>query len=857
MFARLIFLFIVLTVYPPVYSQDTSIGQRIKELKKTQKLHVIYDSKLNLKAPANSVKWEQKGNNVFLIPKEKDTPKEKANLPTGKKKKQQIKHTISGYVKDENEEPLINATIFDENTQMATMTNEHGFFSLTLPEGKHHIEVSFLGLSKVHKNLNLTSDQKLQFHMHEDNTLDEVVVCADMNSPLLNTQMGKRTFTHDDLSKGFSFMSSPDVIKLLQQVSGTASGIELASGLYVHGGNGDENLFLLDDSPLYQINHSMGLFSSFNTEMIKNVDFYKSGFPARFNGRLSSITDVRTIDGNPRKIHGSVSLGLLDGKINLEGPIVKDKTTFAFGIRRSWLDFATRPVFAIVNHNKRNKFTMNYLFYDLNAKVTHHLSDNDKLYLSLYSGLDKYNTCDKEKYDEDFSETDNDFKWGNTNIALGWNKQISPKQYFNLIGTFTHNHTLQEYTDKEESEISKSVAEYKSMMKQNSQSSIYDLSIKADWEYHPNTHHKLKIGGNYTTHSFVTETQQTLAYQNYQEETGDTMVVRGKSTRNSHEVMIFAEDEWHITPKWSGNIGLNISSFFVDGKSYLQAGPRLALKYQVNDGLSLKMSYTKMSQYVHRITSTYLDMPTDYWVPTTKHIQPAYSTQIAFGTYAQFSPKWLVSIESFYKKSSHLLLYQSYMGLMPPATRWEQDVLSGKGKAYGIEIDAQYKSKKISWAGAYTLSWSKRLFEGIADYWFRDKFDNRHKISLSFFYKINNKIDLNANWLYHSGNRISLPASTIVLPNMPGSSPSYDTTYRFTSPNNAALPAYHRLDLGANFHHKNAKGRERIWNVSIYNAYCHLNTMYVDVRQDNKGKFRASSKGYIPIIPSVSYTWKF
>ena len=186
MFARLIFLAIVLTVYAPVYSQDTSIGQRIKELKKTQKLHVVFDSKLNLKAPANSVKWEQKGNNIFLIPKEKDTPKEKTNLPTGKKKKQKNKHTISGYVKDENEEPLINATIFDENTQMATMTNEHGFFSLTLPEGKHHIEVSFLGLSKVHKNLNLTSDQKLQFHMHEDNTLDEVVVCADMNSPCSN-----------------------------------------------------------------------------------------------------------------------------------------------------------------------------------------------------------------------------------------------------------------------------------------------------------------------------------------------------------------------------------------------------------------------------------------------------------------------------------------------------------------------------------------------------------------------------------------------------------------------------------------------------------------------------------------------
>lgn len=857
MFAKLIFLFIALTVYTPVYGQDISIGQRIKELKKTQKLHVIYDSNLNLNAPANSVKWEQKGNNVILSPLKSKAPKKKPDSHVTKPQKKPSKHTISGYVKDENEEPLINATIFDESTKMATMTNEHGFFSLSLPEGKHHIEVSFLGLSKVHKDLNLYSDQRLQFHLQEDNTLDEVVVYADMNSPLLNTQMGKRTFTHEDLDKGFSLLSSPDVIKLLQQVSGTAPGIELASGLYVHGGNGDENLFLLDDSPLYQVNHSMGLFSSFNTEMIKNVDFYKSGFPARFNGRLSSITDVRTIDGNPKKIHGSVSLGLLDGKLNLEGPIVKDKTTFAFGIRRSWLDFATRPIFAIVNHNKSNKFTMNYLFYDLNAKITHHLSDNEKLYLSLYSGLDKYSTCDKEKYDEEFSETDNDFKWGNTNIALGWNKQISSKLYFNLIGTFTHNHTLQEYTDKEETEISKSVAEYTSVMRQNSQSNIYDLSIKADWEYHPDTHHKIKMGGSYTTHRFVTKTHQTLAYQNDLEETGDTMMVRGKSTRNSHEIMLFAEDEWHVTPKWSSNIGLNISSFFVDGKSYLRTDPRLAVKYQASERLSLKMSYTKMSQYVHRITSTYLDMPTDYWVPTTQHILPAYSTQVAFGAYAQFTKKWLLSIESFYKESNHLLLYQSYMGLMPPANRWEQDVLSGRGKAYGIEMDAQYKSKKISLAGAYTLSWSKRLFEGIADHWFRDKFDNRHKISLSFFYKISNKIDLNANWLYHSGNRVSLPTGSIVLPNMPGSHPSYDTAYRFSSPNNAALPAYHRLDLGANFHHQTAKGRERIWNISIYNAYCHLNTMYVDVKQDNRGKFRASSKGYIPIIPSVSYTWKF
>jgi len=854
---KLIFLLLTLAIYIPVYSQGITIRQKIEDLRKNSKAHIIYDSNLKLDLPANSVKWIRKGNNIIITPLEGNRGKMENTKKNDSKRLKKLKHTISGYVKDENEEPLINATIFDENTKTATMSNEQGFFSITLPDGKHRLEVSYLGLRKIHKDIELIQNQTLHIHLYNDNTLDEVIVNADMNSPLLNTQMGKRTFTQKDFHKGFSFLSSPDVVKLLQQVSGTASGIELASGLYVHGGESDENLFLLDDSPLYQINHSMGLFSSFNTDMVKNVDFYKSGFPARFNGRLSSITDVRTIDGNPHKIHGSISLGLLDGKVNLEGPIIKDKTTFALGLRRSWLDFITRPIFSIVNHNKQNKFTMGYLFYDINAKATHHLSANSKIYFSLYSGQDKYTTCNKEKYDYDFSQTDNDFKWGNTNIALGWNQQITPKLFFNLIGTFTHNHTLQEYIDHEVFGASFTDVEYKSILKQNSQSNIYDGGIKANCEYHPNIHHKLRLGCSYTTHHFKTQTYQTLEYNYDIEETGDTTRVKGRSIRNSYEIMIFAEDEWHISNKWSGNIGFNISNFLIDKASYFQLDPRIAIKYQMCNKLSVKMSYTKMTQYVHRITSTYLDMPTDYWVPTTNRIQPAHSDQIALGIYAQPSRYWILSIEGFHKKSNNLLLYQSYMGLMPPANRWEKDVLSGKGKAYGIEMDAQYRSKKLSLYGAYTLSWSKRYFADITNSWFRDKFDNRHKLNLSINYEISNRIDINGTWTYHSGNRMSLPSNSFVLPNMSGSHPSYDTAYRFPSPNNAALPAYHRLDIGANFQHQTSKGRERIWNVSLYNAYCHLNTMYVDVKQDNKGKFRARCNGYIPIIPSVSYTYKF
>ncbi len=847
-FSQLIFFFFALAVYMPVYGQGITIRQKIQEMGKNPDIHVVYDSKLNLDAPAKSVKWVRQGNNILLIP---------LKIESTSYEKRLRKYTISGYVKDENEEALVNATVYDKDSKMGVTTNEHGFFSLTLPEGIHHIEFSFLGLSREHREIRLDRDCPVQVRLHEDNTLGEVVVCADLNSQLLNTQMGKRTFSQEDLNQGFSFMSSPDVLKTLQQVSGTAAGIELSSGLYVHGGESDENLFLLDDSPLYQISHSLGLFSSFNTDLVKNVDFYKSGFPARFNGRLSSITDVRTIDGNPKQLHGALSVGLLDGRVSVEGPVVKDKTTFAFGMRRSWIDLVTRPVFAVVNHSRRDKFTMGYLFYDLNAKVTHHISDNSKIYLSLYSGMDKYDTHNKELYDMDLSEDRNNFKWGNTNVCLGWNRQLNPKLFLNLIGTFTHNHTLQDYSDREKSGYVHSQSDFSSVMLQKGVSHIYDTGIKADLEYHPAAHHKIKAGMSGTHHYFTTHTDQRLTYRDYIDDSADETHIRSGSSRHSWEVMAFGEDEWQMDSHWSSHIGVSLSCFKAENKTYLRADPRWAMKYQPVHWMSLKASYTMMSQYVHRIASSYLDMPTDYWIPTTGKIRPAYASQFALGAYVQPSQGWQFCLEGFYKKAHHLLQYQSYMGLMPSATRWEKDVMDGKGKAYGIEMDAAYKGKRLVLNAAYTLSWSERLFDKISGRWFRDKYDNRHKVNLSMVYKMDRKVDFNAAWTYHSGNRLTLPTSSMVLPNLPGSGPSYDSGYHYTSPNNAAMPAYHRLDLGANFRHPLKKGGERIWNISIYNAYCHLNAMYVKVRQDDNGRFRASCKGYIPIIPSVSYTWKF
>src|SRR5574344_1346028 len=353
-------------------------------LQKKYNVHFIYNSDLKLDVPYQgpALYYKLLPDNLDLLFKntEIDWKLSKHNISLFKrnKPKKTIIFTICGYIRDINKESLISATIYDHTSKNGTITNEYGFFSLSLPEGKHTLKISYVGYDDKNIDINLNGNHDVNIIMTENNTFDDVIVNGDLNSPLLNTQTGKRTLSSKDLNTEFSLLSSPDVIKTLQRISGVSEGIELASGLYVHGGGNDENLFLLDGTPLYQINHSLGLFSSFNTDIVKNVDFYKSGFPAHYNGRLSSVVDVRTKDGDFYHTHGSYRIGLLDGSVQLEGPIQKGKTSFNIGLRRSWMDLLTRPVFAMYNHcssEEEGNITMNYFFHDLNAKVTHVFGD--------------------------------------------------------------------------------------------------------------------------------------------------------------------------------------------------------------------------------------------------------------------------------------------------------------------------------------------------------------------------------------------------------------------------------------------------------------------------------------------------
>lgn len=875
-------------------TSTTTIRQQMDWLHQTKKINFVYDSsipvdmkyegpdlkrlsvKKALKTLFGKTDIEYTINANYVILKRKPQQQISTSHSNINHKVQQVQryHTLSGFIRDEGGESLINATVYDLTHGIGTTTNEYGFYSLTLPEGEHQLRFSYVGYADKVEKMNLAKDMHYNMSLHADSKLPEVVVEGDLNSPLFTTQTGKRSFTNKDIKTEFSLMSSPDVVKTLQRVSGVAEGQELASGLYVHGGNSDENLFLIDGTPLYDTNHALGLFSSFNADVVKNVDFYKSGFPARYGGRLSSVVDVRTADGNMEHFHGAYRIGLLDASLQFEGPIIKGKTSYNIGMRRSWMDLLSRPLTKFFS-DKDEKLSIGYYFMDLNAKVTHRFSNRSKIDLSIYHGKDSWDVKDdlNESKSEEYQEgnmynkelTKTQLDWGNFNVALNCNYLFSPKLFANFTAVYTHNRSkLYSLDDDRDINPQTNNETVWSHLEHGYTSTIYDVGYRTAFDYRPNPRHHIRFGHDYTMHLFRPQTAMRLDYSGNGDAKMDTIRVNSSNRHVSHEWSAYAEDEVCLNKKWSMNVGLNLNLFHISDKNFFNIDPRFALKYQLNNDVSLKVSFTQMSQYVHKISNSYLDLPTDYWVPTTKDLKPMRSYQIAAGVYAQPNRHWLLSLEGYYKLSKHLLQYSNWLGIEPPAEHWDAQVMDGKGKFYGLEVDATYRTNHLTVSGSYTLSWNKRKYDEFYQDWYYDKFDNRHKLNLSLRYAFNKKVSCFAVWNYHTGNHATVPTQLAALPSVPSCDGRYlaswwgGSSYVYAVPNNLTLPAYHRLDLGFDFHHVTKHGHERIWNLSIYNAYCHLNSMYVKVDFDyEKQQFYAKNKGFVPILPSFSYTIKF
>lgn len=845
-------------------AQNPTLRQQMLIIQRCHHVFFVYDARLEVNMPYrgpditdmslkaalrcvfahSNIDYEVRGRNVLL------RKKNVKSVPDS--------FRLKGMVTDSLGEPLVSVSVYDLTSKRGTLTNEQGRYTINLPPGRHELRLTYMGCKQQMATIDLNKHDIQNFVMDDATMIEEVVVNADMNSPVLTTQTGKRTLSSNDIKTEFALLSSPDVVKSLQRISGVASGIELSSGLFVHGGNSDENLFLIDGAPLYQTNHSLGLFSSFNADIVKNVDFYKSGFPARYSGRVSSVIDVRTRDGNMKEVHGLFSLGLLDGRLQVEGPLVKNKTSFNLALRRSWIDALLKPAYATLRKKKGDGdwLTLGYAFHDFNARITHRANDRRKLWLSFYSGHDNYSVEDESKWSISRITTNNWFKWGSINATAGGDFQLSPTLSLTATAIGTYSYSLHD-SDEDDTYSIENIVCRNSLNVSKNKTKIYDIGAMCDLSNTNFINHHIRLGGSVIHHVFHPQFMQQYYYFGTSGTFSDTTKTSNHINIPSEELSLYLEDEFSTGKKLSANIGTSYTLFNVNGKTYHLIDPRLAMKWQANNELSLKVSYTHMSQCVHRIASTFLEIPSDFWVPTTDKIHPVTSNQIAGGIYMQVGNRWTFSAETFCKFSNHLLQYRHWMGLLPPATRWEQNVTEGRGKAYGVELDATYKTEQQTFSIAYILSFSKRYFKQLYDEWFDDQFDNRHRLNAMVRRKLTNRISAHAAFTLRSGNRMSLPVATAIMPQLPDEEGRRETGCIYGRPNNFTLPTYHRLDVGFNFHHTTRRGHDAIWNVSLYNAYCHMNTMYAKINCQEDGTLSATSKGFIPIIPSVSYTLKF
>ena len=713
------------------------------------------------------------------------------------------------------------------------------------------------------------------FIEEQNDTIQEAVITALIDPKRNTTQTGLTRIDGKKFNRGFSFLSSPDVIKTLQMLPGVSSGTELMSGLYVHGGTGSDNLFLLDNVPMYQVSHLAGLFSSFNHEVVENVDFYKSGFPARYGGRMSSVVDVMTRPGDMKKYHGAFSIGLIDGNIQFEGPIVKDKTSFNVALRRSWVDMVTTPIFAILKRvNPNDKTSFSYNFWDANAGITHIINPNNRLYLNFYSGDDKlkigetYERKFTDAYDQDqYSWFDNGIKvtWGNILASAGWKSDLTSNLHSDLIVYYSLNRSKMIHDWRSKDGVETVSEEYESI---GNICNVSDIGTKTSFIWHPIQQHKIRFGASYQYHIYNIGRFDEVSYkeQGVLEGSADT---EEDARYDGHEMSLYIEDEMELTPWMTANAGLRYVLFSVPGKVYNKFEPRIALKLQCTDFMSAKVSYSEMNQFNHQIATTYIDLPSNTWMPVTDKIAPMISRQVAGGFYFNLPYSMSLNVEGWWKKMDNLREYTGSNSLFPPLTKWESTFSLGEGRSYGAEFEFTWRKPKVDVSASYTVSWNERYFENIYHDWYPDRNDHRHKITLSGTYKFAKRFEIYAAWNFHSGSRFTVPTQVVSQKIDPMQDPEYGITYFgpddgfrhryfYSSPNNVKMPAYHRLDLGFNFRKTTKRGNESIWNLSVYNAYCRMNALTAFADYDTKkGKFIGKASGIVPIIPSFSYTIRF
>ncbi len=724
-------------------------------------------------------------------------------------------------------------------------------------------------------------------------TLDELIVTATgAHRNLKAAEMGRHVIGKEAIMKLPVLFGEPDVVKALQTLPGVSQGVEGFTGLYVHGGDNDQNLFLYNGLPLYHVSHLGGIFSSFNVSTIRNVDFFKSAFPARYGGRISSITNINMMYPDFDKFTGKFTIGLLAANGYISGPIVKDKLAFSAAVRRSWIDVVGLPALAVVNavQKKNGKKTIaGYNFTDFNARVDWRLGAG-KVYAIGYYGHDylKFGDRQFESTNESyvvnpdgsissstpgddqtrfFDENTNRLSWGNWGASLNADYPLG-KGYLNTVAYYTKYSSHYRQMSEHQSDLD-DVETYGYTLN-TTRNSIADIGVNTQYMQQFEQLYLLKAGVGYVHHDYHPEgllNEYADADRRWSDNNHNPSV-------KSNEVFAYLDNLFNFGERASLDVGLRFVDHHIQGQSFPRLEPRASVRVNVTDDYSVKASYVRINQYVQQVSSNYINLPTDLWQPVGKGDSPLGSDQYSVGLYGNLPRGIYFSVECWYKTMRNLVEYREGISSLNPGLTWDEKTTTGKGWAYGVDLSVTKELGRVTGTVSYGLMWNWRKFADLnGGLKFPAKFDNRNKININATYKLNDRIEFNAGWTYMTGNRLTLSLYNYDEPgdNFPdapsvgiGSSgmdweQASGLDY-YSGRNNVRFPAYHRLDLGMSIYKQLKGGRRSIWNFSLYNAYCRMNAM--TIRKDNFVGWGDESRSFqkfslIPIVPSVSYTYEF
>lgn len=751
---------------------------------------------------------------------------------------------LSGYIRDaQTKEALIGVNIKEQKSNTHSQSNQYGFFNLPVfYQDSIVISLSLVGYNPLQLELQIKKDSLLDIVLEENTTnLEEVKIKAEYQKESHSSQMSSMVLTTAQIKQMPLIFGEKDPLKALQILPGVSTGTEGSAGFYVRGGGTEQNLLLLDEAIVYNANHLFGFFSTFNADPIKRVELFKGAFPAKYGGRLSSVVDVQMKEGNKKKIQGEGGIGLISSRFTLDGPLKKNKSSYLFSIRRTYADALTKPFFS-------KNSSIGYYFYDFNTKINSEINENNTLYLSYYQGNDKLNTNDIRGNVSNYTA----IQWGNRTGVLRWNNIINK----NIFSNYSAIYTLYHFGIKDD-------LEQKSKTETNIEnlrfdSSIQDVSLKADYDYYFSPNVSLRWGGVYTFHRFNPRKIRLFFFPNI-----ENNVSNEAATIKTQEGGIYGEATIHYHKNLTLHIGGRESVFTGLEKIQINFEPRLAAHYLLHRVQSIQISYARMNQYTHLVSNTGNGLPTDLWVPATQKIKPAQSDQIAFAyTKDNIFKNISMTCEIYYKWLRNIIAYKDGASFLELNTlksnqkiNWENDLTSGKSWTYGYEFLLQKKQGKITGLMGYTLSWAIQQFgdlnEGRPFYASQDR---RHNFEFSSSYAINKSIRLSTNFLFMTGNPLTVPSAVYFNQDGGGDYINY-----YLARNAFRAEPYHRLDVGIQFLKKKKWG-ERAWDISIYNLYNRKNPFYYSTTKSQlDGYFSVglTRNWLLPILPSVTYNFKF